>query len=327
MVNKRIRRGHALQISGSDQMQDNLLRLVSVTLMLLAVTVLSYWSTIADLFKEWQGNDDYSAGQLVPLIALFLVWRERKTLRRCMLKPCWWGITLLILAQAARFYGLLFMYESAERYSLVLTAAGLVLMVAGWQVFRSVSWILLFLFLMVPLPGRVHNFISGPLQKIATTGSVFLLEAFGVRVSQQGNIVMLNEETPMAVAEACSGLRMLTAFIIITAFMAYMVNRSRRRKAVLLLSSIPVAVMCNILRLCITAVLILLVSTEVAEKFFHDFAGLAMMPVAVLLMFGELWLMDKLTVPEPDLQQGQATQAKSATRACAKRTKKRKQYT
>jgi exosortase len=327
VVNKRIRRGHALQISGSDQMQDNLLRLVSVTLMLLAVTVLSYWSTIADLFKEWQGNDDYSAGQLVPLIALFLVWRERKTLRRCMLKPCWWGITLLILAQAARFYGLLFMYESAERYSLVLTAAGLVLMVAGWQVFRSVSWILLFLFLMVPLPGRVHNFISGPLQKIATTGSVFLLEAFGVRVSQQGNIVMLNEETPMAVAEACSGLRMLTAFIIITAFMAYMVNRSRRRKAVLLLSSIPVAVMCNILRLCITAVLILLVSTEVAEKFFHDFAGLAMMPVAVLLMFGELWLMDKLTVPEPDLQQGQATQAKSATRACAKRTKKRKQYT
>jgi len=38
----------------------------------------------------------------------------------------------------------------------------------------------------------------------------------------------------------------------------------------------------------------------VAEKFFHDFAGLVMMPAAVLLMFGELWLMDILTVPEPD---------------------------
>jgi exosortase len=301
------------------------MRLVSVTLALLAVTVLSYWSTIADLFKEWQGNDDYSAGQLVPLIALFLVWRERKTLRRCLLRPCWWGIALLILAQTARIFGLLFMYESAERYSLVLTTAGLVLMVAGWQVFRSVSWILLFLFLMVPLPGRVHNLISGPLQKIATTGSVFLLEAFGVRVSQQGNVVMLNEKIPMAVAEACSGLRMLTAFVIVAAFMAYMVKRSRRQKTVLLLSSIPVAVMCNILRLCMTAMLFLLASSEVAEKFFHDFAGLGMMPVAVLLMFGELWLMDKLTVPEPDPQQGQATaQTKSATRACAKRTKRRK---
>lgn len=304
MVNKRIRRGHALQISGRRQMQDEHLRLVSVVLMLLAITVLSYWSTIAGLFKEWQRNDDYSAGQLVPLIAIFLVWRERKALKRCSLKPCLWGMALLILAQTARIFGLLFMYESAERYSLILTTAGLFLMVAGWQMFQSVSWILLFLFLMVPFPGRVHNLISGPLQKMATTGSVFLLEAFGVRVSQEGNVVMLNKETPMAVAEACSGLRMLTAFVIVAAFMAYMVNRSRRQKTVLLLSSIPVAVICNIFRLCITAVLILLVSAKVAEKFFHDFAGLAMMPGAVLFMFGELWLMNKLTMPEP--QQGQA---------------------
>jgi exosortase len=325
VVNNRIHRGQALQISGRHQMQN--IKLVSVILALLAVTVLSYWSTIADLFKEWQGNDDYSAGQLVPLIALFLVWHERKTLRRCSLKPCWWGIALLMLAQTARIFGLLFMYESAERYALVLTTAGLVLMVAGWQVFRSASWILLFLFLMVPFPGRVHNLISGPLQEISTTGSVFLLEAFGVRVSQQGNVVMLSEQTPMAVAEACSGLRMLTAFVIVAAFMAYMVNRSRRQKAVLLLSSIPVAVMCNILRLCVTAVLILLVSTEVAEKFFHDFAGLGMMPIAVLLMFGELWLIGKLTVPEPDSQQGQVkSRAKSAIQAHAIRTRERKQY-
>ncbi len=325
VVNNRIRRGHALQISGKHQMQNK--RLVLVTLALMAVTVLSYWPTMVDLFKDWQRDDDYSAGQLVPLIALFLVWRERITLRKCLLRPCWWAIALLVLAQTARIFGLLFMYESAERYSLVLTIVGLVLMVAGWQVFRSVSWILLFLFLMVPLPGRVHNLISGPLQEIATTGSVFLLEAFGVRVSQQGNVVMLNEKIPMAVAEACSGLRMLIAFVIVAAFIAYMVNRSRRQKAVLLLSSIPVAVVCNILRLCVTAVLFLLVSAEVAEQFFHDFAGLAMMPIAVLLMFGELWLMDKLTVPEPNLQHGKArVQTKSATRTCAKRTKKRKQY-
>ena len=311
MVNNRIRRGHALQVSGSHQMPDNLLWLFSVTLALVAVTVWSYWPTIAALFTEWQRNDDYSAGQLVPLIALFLVWRERKTLAKCLLKPCWWGIALLILALAGRTFGLLFQYESAERYSLVLTTAGLVLMVAGWRVFRSLSWILLFLFLMVPFPGRIHNLISGPLQRMATSGSVFLLEAFGVRVSQQGNVVMLNQNIPMAVAEACSGLRMLTAFVIVAAFLAYMVKRSRRQKAVLLISSIPVAVACNILRLCVTAVLFLFASAEVAKKFFHDFAGLGMMPVAVLLMFGELWLMDKLILPEPSPQQGQPrTQAK-----------------
>jgi len=327
VVKNRIHRGHTLKISGSHQLPDNLLGIVSVLLAMLAVTVLSYWSISANIFKEWQRSDDYSAGQLVPLIALFLVWHERKTLRRCLLRPCWWGIALLIMAQAARFYGLLFMYESGVRYSMVLTLAGLVLMVAGWQVFRSVSWILLFLFLMFPLPGRIHNLINGPLQKMSTTGSVFLLEAFGVRVGQEGNVVMLNEKIPMAVAEACSGLRMLIAFVIVAAFIAYMVNRSRRQKAVVLLSSIPVAVMCNILRLCVTAVLFLLASAEVAQKFFHDFAGLAMMPAAVLLIFSELWLMDKLTLPEPDAQQEQTrAQTKSATQACTKRTKRRKQH-
>lgn len=279
------------------------LALVTATLGLLAISAWSYGPTGADLLKEWRNNEDYSVGQLVPLVAIFFVWVRRKRLRECELRPCWWGgIALLILAQAARMYGLLFMFESAQRYSLVLTVAGLVLMVAGWQVFRRVSWILLFLFLMVPLPGRVHNMISGPLQRLATSGSVFILEAFLPRVSQQGNVVMLNENTPMAVAEACSGLRMLTAFIVVAAFVAYMVKRARWQKAFLLASSIPVAVVCNIIRIVVTAILMLMVSAEVGKKFFHDFAGLVMMPAAVLLLFGEVWLMDRLVVPETGTQ-------------------------
>lgn len=328
MTKKRIHRGHTLQSIGRDQTQDRFPVLVFVTWLLLGVSVWSYWSTMVSLFKDWQRNDDYSAGQLVPLIALFLIWRERNRLRKCRLKPCWiWGIALLLVAQAARAFGLLFMYESAERYSLVLTAGALVLMVAGRQVFRTVSWILLFLFLMVPLPGRVHNLISGPLQNVATTGSVFVLEAIGPRVSQQGNVVMLNETTPMAVAEACSGLRMLTAFVIVAAFVAYMVKRPRPQKAFLFLSSIPVAVMCNITRLCVTAALFTLVGAEAGQKFFHDFAGLAMMPAAALLLFAELWLMDKLIVPKPSLQHEQVRDHnKAAIAAGARRTKRRKQY-
>jgi exosortase/archaeosortase family protein len=77
-----------------------------------------------------------------------------------------------------------------------------------------------------------------------------------------------------------------------------MIKRSRLQKAVILASSIPVAVICNIIRIFVTAVIMLQISTEAGEKFFHDFAGLVMMPIAVLLLFGELWLMEKLTLPE-----------------------------
>jgi len=289
----------ALTPSADSAMSQTAAWLIPLVALLVVATGWAYWSTAADMFKEWQQDDDYSAGQLVPLVAIFFLWVDRKQLARLPLRPCWLGgLALLVLAQAARAYGVLFLFESAERYSLVLAVAALVLMVAGTAVFWRVKWILLFLFLMVPLPGRIHNMISGPLQGFASTGSVFVLEAFGVRVSQQGNVVTLDQRIPMGVAEACSGLRMLTAFIIVAVFVAYMVKRPRWQKAVLVISSIPVAVLCNVLRIVATAVLFLHASSEVAEKFFHDFAGLVMMPAAVMLMFGQLWIMAMLTVPE-----------------------------
>ena len=312
VIKHHIRHWHALSMSVKHYTWKSTLLLALVVLLLLTVTAWSYWPTLTDLMKEWQRDIDYSAGQLVPFAALVFLWAERKKLRNCILKPFWsGGIALLGLALLARAYGLLFMFESAERYSLVLTIAGLVLMVAGWRVFRCVSWILLFLFLMVPFPGRVHNIISGPLRSMASTGSVFVLEAF-IKVDQQGNVLTLNGGTTVGVAEACSGLRMLTAFIIVAAFVAYMVKRPRWQKTVVLFSSIPVAVICNIIRIIVTTVLMMFVNAEVAEKFLHDFAGVVMMPAAVLLIFGELWLMDKFVVPGPAPQQV-LTRAKAKT--------------
>lgn len=270
-----------------------------------AAVCVTYWSTIVDLFQDWQRDDDYSVGQLVPLVALYLLWRERKSLRKCRIAPCVWGIAVVLVAQAGRAYGLLFLrgsaeYGSVQRYSLVLTIVGLVLLLGGRQVFRRVIWILLFLFLMVPLPRGIHHLINGPLQTVAATGAVFLLEVFGVTVGQEGNVIMLNNSIPLAVVDACSGLRMLTAFVVVTAAMAYMVNRPPWQKAVLLATSVPIAVACNVIRLCVTAILYLAVSSEMAEKFFHDFAGLTMMPLAVFILLGELWLLRKLVVSDAE---------------------------
>lgn len=300
MVDSAIRRKRGVT-PRNDLMPDIVRRLLPVLALLAVITGWAYWPTIDGLVSDWRGNDDYSAGQLVPLVAIFFIWVDRKRFAGLPLKPCWaGGLALLIAAQLARTYGVLFLFESAERYGLVLTISALVLMVAGTRVFWQAKWILLFLFLMVPLPGRIHNLINGPLQSIASTGSVFVLEAFGVRVSQQGNVVTLDQRIPMAVAEACSGLRMLTAFIIVAVFVAYMVKRPRWQKATLVISSIPVAVLCNVLRLVATGVLFLYASTETAEKFFHDFAGIVMMPAAVMLMFGQLWLMARLTLPDTE---------------------------
>ena len=298
-VSKRNTHHHMVHSSGRDWTQSYPHGLILAGLLLLGTTVWAYWATITDLCKEWQSNEDYSAGQLVPLVALIFIWVERQRLARCAPKPCWWGgIALLVVAQLARAFGLLFMFESGERYSLALTVVALVLLVAGRHVLRCVSWILLFLFLMVPFPGQLHNRISGPLRELATKGSVFLLEVFFNEIRYEGHIIYFKEHA-LGVLEACSGLRLLTAFIIVAYFIAYMVKRPRWQKTVVVLSSIPIAVICNVLRIFVTALLIAMVSSEMGEKFFHDFAGLVMMPAAVMLIFGELWLMDKLIVAEP----------------------------
>ena len=280
-----------------------------VGLIALAALVWCYVPTIVDLIGEWQENEDYSVGGLVPLAALYLVWQERKALADCRVRPMWWGLGLILLGQAMRLSGLLFIFESAERYSLVVTGAGVVLLMAGGQVFWRLRWILLFLLLMVPLPGKVHNLISGPLQNVATGGAVFCLELLGISVAREGNVIVLNDAVPLAVAEACSGLRMLTAFIVVAATMAYIVRRPRWQRTVLLISSVPIAIACNLARLVVTAELYLVASSETAERFFHDFAGLTMMPLAVLILIGELALMNRLVIPDDTPGQPPGTRA------------------
>lgn len=300
--------------------------LFAVIFVLVIVTVWSYWSTIVYLFSSLRNSDDESIGLIVPIAAIFLLWRERKLLRGFTIKPCLWGgMALIILANIGHICGLLLVRGTVERYALILTVAGLVLMVAGWQIFKSVIWILMFLFLMVPLPGIVRNLISSPLQNMATRGTVYALEAFSVDVVREGNILILEDNTTLGIAEACSGLRLLTAFVIVTAFLVYLMKCSRTRKFILLASSIPIALICNIVRLCLTAAFMLLISVEVGQKFFHDFAGLFMMPVAVLLLFAELRLMDKIVTPEPAAAAGHADEhSGSNARSLPKHIKKRK---
>jgi exosortase len=191
-----------------------------------------------------------------------------------------------------------FVFQSAERYSMLITLYGLVMLLAGRDVFFRLRWILVFLLLMVPLPGLVHNAISFPLQSKATAGAVFFLELFGISVVREGNVIWLNHQTPVAVAEACSGLRMLSAFVVVAAALALIADRPRWQKIILVLSSVPIAIGCNLFRLCACSILFLHFSSEVAEKVFHDFAGLIMMPVAVLILLLELRLMNKFIIPE-----------------------------
>lgn len=260
----------------------------------------SFAGTLVGLIDDWGSDDNYSVGALVPIVTLFLLWAQRERFAGVCTRVCWWGAGLVLAGQALRLFGVLLLFESAERYALWLTVVGLVLWLAGPAAMWKARWVLLFLLLAIPLPGRVHNAISGPLQSVATQGAVVGLEILGVTVLRQGNVVLLNDEVPVAVAEACSGLRLLTAFAVVTAAMAFLARRPAWQKAVVLVSCLPIAIACNVLRLTVTALLFLVVDEEKAEWFFHDCAGFFMMPLAVGAVFLEFWVLSRLVRAGPD---------------------------
>ncbi len=254
----------------------------------------SYWPGIVDIWNIWQRSDEYSSGILVPFLAVYILWSRRRDITQCRIKPCLWGLFAFVAAQVIRLFGLFFMYGSAERLSIALSIAALVLLIFGWQLFRKVSTVLLFLCLMLPWPNRVQAAVALPLQRWATSSAVFCLEMVGYEVIQEGNVIHIGQAT-VAVAEACNGLRMVTAFFVISGLVVLLVKRAWWEKLIILASSLPIALFCNTVRLTITAIAFTILTGEQWEKIFHDFGGYAMMPLALAAVVAELWLLAKLT--------------------------------
>ncbi len=262
----------------------------------------SYWPILQDLLKECRRSDEYSAGLLVPLLAAYVLWSRWGDLVSRPVRPAvFWGAAVLVLSQAMRLFGLFWMYGSAERVSIVLSLTALVLLLFGWSVLRRTATVLLFLCLMLPWPHRVQAQISLPLQDWATDSAVFCLELAGYSVMRDGNVIGIGQ-TDVAVAEACNGLRMVTAFLVISALVVLLVQRAWWEKLIVLLSSLPIALLCNTLRLAITAVFFTILKGDNVQKLFHDFGGYAMMPLALALVLGEFWLLGQLIAPQAEVK-------------------------
>ncbi|MCE5187083.1 MAG: exosortase [Planctomycetaceae bacterium] len=276
--------------------RQNLWSAVNASLLLLAVLVVTYWDTLKDLWSVWLRSDEYSSGLLVPVVAMYILWSRRGRFRQvCRPNPSMWGLAALLGAQAFRLFGLFYRYDCIERLSFVLSVGALAVIVGGQRLFRKFVPVFLFLFLMLPFPRQVEMQITAPLQRWATSSAVFCLETFGFSVSHEGNVIHINN-TLVAVAEACNGLRMLTAFLVVSGMVVLVIERRWWEKGLVLLSSIPIALICNTARLTVTAIFFTFLDTSRWEQVFHDFGGFAMMPAALMIIVLELRILSMLVV-------------------------------
>ncbi|MBY0522439.1 MAG: exosortase/archaeosortase family protein [Gemmataceae bacterium] len=282
-------------------LRDNRSRLATVVMgiALGGSVVWAFYPSLADMERRWGEDSHYSHGYLVPLFAVALLWLRRDRLAGQRLRTNWWGVGFLLAAVGLRIAGGFLYLDYLNQLALLPTLAGVCLLCAGWPALRW-SWpAIVFLFFMIPLPYRVQIALGGPLQHLATWTSTYLLQTLGFPAVAEGNIIRI-DDFQIGVVEACNGLGMLFTFIALATGLTLVVQRPLLDKLLILASSIPIAVAANVLRITATAALSKLAGNEAASVFFHDLAGWFMMPVALVLLLGELALLRRLLVDAPE---------------------------
>jgi exosortase len=146
---------------------------------------------------------------------------------------------------------------------------------------------------MIPLPSALGGLLSGSLQTIATISSTFFLQTIGIPAVSMGNVIWLTEK-PLGVAQACSGLRMLTSFFALATGVALVIDRSVWVRLVIVASAPAIAIIANILRISATACAYEFGDERIAEMIFHDLAGWLMMPIGLLLLWAEMFVISKI---------------------------------
>jgi exosortase len=264
---------------------------------LLLAVLWSYWPTFTSMAERWRNDPQYSHGFLIPLFSAYLLW-SRRGLLAGPVRGNWAGPAVVVAGMALRAVGAVFFVGWFEALSVLVCLAGVVVALAGWRGLRWAWPAVLFLIFMAPLPYALQTSMSGSLQRIATKASTYLLVTAGVPAVSEGNVILLSNDTRIGVVEACSGLGMLMTFCALSVAVVLLLRSEPVwAKILILLSTVPVAVLVNVVRITATGFLYDRSRDEWARWVFHDVAGWLMMPAGVLLFFALLWLMHRIIVP------------------------------
>jgi exosortase len=260
-----------------------------------------YWPIIAGFAQRWDADPQYSHGPLIPFVAMAIVWVRGIPQDDRYFNPSWAGLPLLAAGLTFKFFGSHFYFEFIEAVSLIPTLAGTALMLTGRQLFKSLWPAIVFLIFMMPLPYQLEMLVLQPLQNMATTASTFSLQTLGFSARHEGNVVWIGT-TPVGIAEACSGLRMLTGFVALAAAASFVVATERWKRLCLLLSAIPVALVCNVVRVTTMGIVHAVTESSSTHSILHDLLGWLMPVGAAVLIWGELFLLDQLLITEDEVQ-------------------------
>lgn len=221
---------------------------------------------------------------LVPVVAFWMVWVRRVRLLRCPPGGGIVGTGLVAIGWALSSIGYRYSIQSFWHGGSVLVVVGALVSVLGKHVLFQFLPAFAVLAFLIPVPGQVRQAISVPLQAASASATHAVLQVLGVDAELNQNLLSVRG-TDIEIAEACNGMRMVFALVLVSyAFAFGEPLRGYVRATILLLSPIA-ALACNIPRLVATVLVYAYAGPRPGDAF-HSIAGWAMLPLAFLLLLG-----------------------------------------
>ncbi|UCC97214.1 MAG: exosortase/archaeosortase family protein [Phycisphaerales bacterium] len=263
---------------------------------------------IRGIIETWLADSSWSHGFLIPLFSAYFIIQNKKQILNLQTRPNYIGLLLLVLVVG--FYALNRFspsgYEYFCRISLIATLGAVVFFWGGWRLVRYTWLPIVFLVFAVPLPARFYRALTIPMRQWAAAVASGLLNLVP-ELEATANGVVIDVfyrgralEPGLDVAEACAGMRLLMAFVALGVAMAYLHERALWQRIILLASTVPIAIFCNIVRVTVTGFIYILIHPRYAQGVYHDVLGLAMLPLALGLYGFLAWFMSSLFVRESD---------------------------
>jgi exosortase len=247
-----------------------------------AIIGIFYYNTLGWLVESWLHNEYYSHGFLVPIISSYIIWNMRGELASIEKKQSMQGLFIFTGGILIQIISAIWTIRSLSGISLLITIAGVIIYLYGWEFMKKIRFPFLFLILMVPLP--FMDMIAVPAQTISVIATSHMATLIGIPTLREG-LILKTSAGFFEVGIECSGINSLISLFTVGIIFAFILEGNSLMKATIALSTIPLAMMGNIMR--ITSVLAVAgkFGQETAMNYYHDLSSLLLFSVALVGLF------------------------------------------
>jgi exosortase len=270
---------------------------------LIAASLVIFWRQIVDTFQLAWHVDEYTHILLILPVSLSLIYLQRGKIRRNASYAPVAGAVLGVFSIAIGIAAKTHIWNFAEGVSLALAIFSLVTFwmasivgCYGRNVFQSLLFPFLFLFLLIPPPASLLDKAVSFLQTASTEATFALFNLTGLPVIR--NAYLLTFPTlSIEVARECSGIRSSIMLLITGLILAHLFLRSLWSKITFVLIIVPFSVAKNAIRIFALTMLAMYVDPGFLSGRLHHQGGIVFFLIALGGLLLSLWILQRAESP------------------------------